>query len=71
MIRDDGVVVGSLEVGLSQHQPCMPRVKDEASEPSSIVRGDKAVEPSCDYRCCLLLGTNGYSRLLVTCKLFV
>ena len=26
VFRDDGVIVGSLELGLSQHQPCMPRV---------------------------------------------
>ena len=27
VFRDDGVIVGSLELGLSQHQPCMPRVE--------------------------------------------
>ena len=25
--RGDGVIVGSLELGLSQHQPCMPNVE--------------------------------------------
>ena len=25
VFRGDGVIVGSLELGLSQHQPCMPR----------------------------------------------
>ena len=27
VFRGDGVIVGSLELGLSQHQPCMPRVE--------------------------------------------
>ena len=38
VFRDDGVIVGGLELGLSQHQPCMPSVislgRLEASEPS-------------------------------------
>ena len=41
--RGDGVMVGSLELGLSQHQPCMPKRKDEASGPSS------------DHRCCCII----------------
>ena len=27
VFRSDGVIVGSLELGLSQHQPCVPRVE--------------------------------------------
>ena len=27
VFRDDGVIVGSLQLGLSQHQPCMPNVE--------------------------------------------
>ena len=26
-VLGDAVIVGSLELGLSQHQPCMPKVK--------------------------------------------
>ena len=26
-VWDGGVIVGSLELGLSQHQPCMPKVE--------------------------------------------
>ena len=36
MFRGDGVIVGSLKLGLSQHHPCMPEWKDEASGPSSL-----------------------------------
>ena len=60
VFRGDGVIVGSLELGLSQHQPCMPEWKDEAIGPSS------------DHRCCcVLFGTNWYTRLPVTGNLFV
>ena len=34
--RGDSVIVGRLELGLSQHQPCMPEWKYEASGPSSL-----------------------------------
>ena len=32
----DGVIIGSLELGPSQHHPCMPEWKYEASGPSSL-----------------------------------
>ena len=35
VFRDDGVIVGSLELGLSQHQPCMP--SEEKLRPECLV----------------------------------
>ena len=45
----DSEIVGSLELGPSQHHPCMPERKDEASG-LAVDRCGKAVEPSCDDR---------------------
>ena len=55
----DGVIVGSLELGLSQHHPCMPEWKDEA------------VGPSCDDRWYLVFWYQWLHSLFVTGKPFV
>ena len=60
--RGDGVIIGSLELGLSQHQLCMPEWKYEASERSSltyVVRPLGLVVMTGDV---IILGTNGYTR---------
>ena len=61
VIRDDGVVVGSLEVGLSQHQPCMPRVKKMRPVSLAVLTEVTRLLNLAVFTgvVCILLGTNG------------